>query len=69
MECIQLFRRIRINWKFYWCENMGRRHKPHDDIDIITRNEYVYYKNIDTALHAVFNVLSVQLKDQYIANI
>lgn len=40
MECIQLFRRIRINWKFYWCENMGRRHKPHDGNDIITRNEY-----------------------------
>jgi hypothetical protein len=35
----------------------------------ISSEMFVYYKNIDTALHAVFNVLSVQLKDQYIANI
>lgn len=35
----------------------------------ISSQMFVYYKNIDTALHGVFNVLLVQLKDQYIANI
>jgi len=35
----------------------------------ISSEMFVYYKNIDTVLHAVFNVLSVLLKDQYIANI